>query len=159
MKENNVQQQLKEAGIDILKCMQCGMCTGSCPSGRHTSLNVRRLVRHAMRSPDVLEDKELWMCTTCYNCQERCPRRIDIVGAILRIRSIAAHEGIMLPEHQQVIKLLLEYGHAVPIDEMNMKKREELGLERLPETVHKDLEALNEVKTLLKACKLAEIID
>jgi len=159
MKENNVQQQLKEAGIDILKCMQCGMCTGSCPSGRHTSLNVRKLVRHAMRSQDVLEDNELWMCTTCYNCQERCPRRIDIVDAILRIRSIAAHMGIMLPEHQQVIKLLLEYGHAVPIDEMNMKKREELGLERLPETVHKDPVALKEVKTLLKACKLSEIID
>ncbi|WP_370571695.1 CoB--CoM heterodisulfide reductase subunit C [Methanomethylovorans sp.] len=159
MNENNVQEQLKEAGIDILKCMQCGMCTGSCPSGRHTSLNVRRLVRHAMRSRDVLEDEELWMCTTCYNCQERCPRRIDIVDAILKIRSIAAHEGIMLPEHKQVIKLLLEYGHAVPIDEMNMKKREELGLDRLPETVHKYPEALDEIKMLLKVCKLAEIIE
>jgi heterodisulfide reductase subunit C len=47
----------------------------------------------------------------------------------------------------------------VPIDETNMKKREDLGLERLPETVHKDPEALNEVKRLLNACKLAEIID
>ncbi|WP_370575992.1 CoB--CoM heterodisulfide reductase subunit C [Methanomethylovorans sp.] len=159
MNENNVQEQLKEAGIDILKCMQCGMCTGSCPSGRHTSLNVRRLVRHAMKSRDVLEDEELWMCTTCYNCQERCPRRIDIVDAILKIRSIAAHERIMLPEHKQVIKLLLEYGHAVPIDEMNMKKREELGLDRLPETVHKYPEALDEIKMLLKVCKLAEIIE
>jgi heterodisulfide reductase subunit C len=159
MNGNDVQEQLKLAGIDILKCMQCGMCTGSCPSGRHTSLNVRRLVRHAMRSRDVLEDKELWMCTTCYNCQERCPRHIDIVDAILRIRSIAAHEGIMLPEHKQVIKLLLEYGHAVPIDEMNMKKREEIGLERLPETVHKYPEALDEIKMLLKVCKLADIID
>ncbi len=159
MNENNVQEQLKEAGIDILKCMQCGMCTGSCPSGRHTSLNVRRLVRHAMKSRDVLEDEELWMCTTCYNCQERCPRRIDIVDAILKIRSIAAHGGIMLPEHKQVIKLLLEYGHAVPIDEMNMKKREELGLDRLPETVHKYPEALDEIKMLLKVCKLAEIIE
>lgn len=159
MKENNVQEQLKEAGIDILKCMQCGMCSGSCPSGRHTSLNVRKLIRHAIRSQDVLEDEELWMCTTCYNCQERCPRCIDIVDAILKIRSIAAHKGIILPEHKQVIKLLLEYGHAVPIDEANMKKREELGLERLPETVHKDIEALNEVKKLLNVCKLADIID
>lgn len=159
MNEDNIQKQLKEAGIDILKCMQCGMCTGSCPSGRHTSLNVRRLVRHAMKSPDVLKDKELWMCTTCYNCQERCPRNINIVDAILKIRSIAAHEGIILPEHKHVIELLLEYGHAIPIDEMNMKKREEIGLESLPETVHKYPEALKEVKKLLEVCKLAEIID
>ncbi|WP_321419632.1 CoB--CoM heterodisulfide reductase subunit C [uncultured Methanomethylovorans sp.] len=159
MNGNDVQRQLKEAGIDILKCMQCGMCTGSCPSGRHTSLNIRRLVKHAIKSRDVLEDKELWMCTTCYTCQERCPRRIDIVDAILKIRSIAAHEGIMLTEHRQVIKLFLEHGHAVPIDEINIKKREELGLEMLPETVHKYSDALDELKTLLKVCKLAEIID
>lgn len=154
-----MQEQLKEAGIDILKCMQCGMCTGSCPSGRHTSLNVRRIVRHAMKLKDVLHENELWMCTTCYNCQERCPRNIDLVDAILKIRSIAAHEGIMLPEHRQVIKLLLEYGHAIPIDEINMKKRGELGLEVLPETVHKYPGSLDEVKKLLKVCRLREIID
>ncbi|MBC7085282.1 MAG: CoB--CoM heterodisulfide reductase subunit C [Methanomethylovorans sp.] len=159
MNKNNVQEQLKEVGIDILKCMQCGMCSGSCPSGRHTSLNVRRLIRHACKNPDVLRKKELWMCTTCYNCQERCPRNINIVDAILKIRTIAAHEGMILAEHRHVIKLLIEYGHAVPIDEMSMNKREQLGLERLPETVHKYPEALEEIKTLLKSCNLDKILD
>ena len=65
----------------------------------------------------------------------------------------------MLTEHRQVIKLFLEHGHAVPIDEINIKKREELGLEKLPETVHKYPDALDELKTLLEVCKLAEIID
>ena len=39
-------------------------------------------------------------------------------------------------------KWLLECGHAVPLDEETKKKREELGLEPIPETVQKYPEAL-----------------
>jgi heterodisulfide reductase subunit C len=138
--------------------MQCGVCSGSCPSGRHTSLNIRKIVRNATRTTDVLKDEQLWMCTTCYNCQERCPRNIDIVDSILAIRAIAVREGIMLKEHQNVCRLLIEYGHAVPIDEKNKKKRTELGLEELPETVHKYPDELEEVKILLNSCAFEELL-
>ncbi len=30
---------------DILTCFQCGTCHASCPSGRYTSLNIRKIVR------------------------------------------------------------------------------------------------------------------
>ncbi len=143
---------VKNACKDIFKCMQCGVCSGSCPSGRHTSLNIRKLVRKAARNSDVIREEELWMCTTCYNCQERCPRNIDIVDAVLGIRTLAAHEGIMHSEHRKVSELLLEHGHAVPIDEENRKKRVEIGLEELPETVHKYPEELEEIKKLLSSC-------
>ncbi|WP_406655583.1 CoB--CoM heterodisulfide reductase subunit C [Methanolobus sp. ZRKC2] len=151
--------EVKEACKDIFKCMQCGVCSGSCPSGRHTSLNIRKLVRKAAKNSNILQDEELWMCTTCYNCQERCPRNIDIVDAMLKIRAIAAHEGIMHPEHITVSELLLEYGHAVPIDEENRKRRIKLGLNELPETVHKYPEELEEVKILLDSCEFNRVVD
>ncbi|MDW7730840.1 MAG: CoB--CoM heterodisulfide reductase subunit C [Methanolobus sp.] len=150
---------IKNVPKDIFKCMQCGVCSGSCPSGRHTSLNIRKLVRKAAKTADVLLDEELWMCTTCYNCQERCPRNIDIVDAVLTIRTIAAHEGIMHPEHRKVSELLMEYGHAVPIDDENRKKRIDLGLNELPETVHKYPEELEEVKLLLVSCGFDVLLD
>lgn len=139
--------------------MQCGVCSGSCPSGRHTSLNIRKIVRNATKNTDVLRDEQLWMCTTCYNCQERCPRNIDIVDSVLAIRTLAVREGIMLEEHRNVGKLLVEYGHAVPIDENNKVKRTKLGLEELPETVHKYPDGLEEVKTLLKSCGFEELLE
>ncbi|MCO5382179.1 MAG: CoB--CoM heterodisulfide reductase subunit C [Methanosarcina barkeri] len=149
---------LKAAGLDVLSCMQCGTCTGSCPSGRHTGLNTRRILRDACKNrATVLSDEALWLCTTCYTCQERCPRGIPITDALLELRRLAVKEGFMLPQHRLISKMVLECGHAVPLDEETKKKREELGLDPIPETVQKYPEALQELKNLLKACKFDEL--
>lgn len=142
-------QLLEDANFSVLTCIQCGTCTGSCPSGRFTAFNTRRIVLAARRNEDVYHDPNLWMCTTCYQCQERCPREIDIVDAILALRSEAVHAGIMLQAHRDVCELMIETGHAVPIDEETKMKRERLGMRAIPETVHSFPDALKDVKTLL----------
>ena len=144
--------------ISILKCMQCGICSGSCPSGRFMELNIRTLIKKSASGRPVLDEDELWMCTTCYSCQERCPRQIKIVDWLLSVRSKAVHEGNIKPEHKQVIKNLLDTGHAVPINQENIEKRERLGLNSLPSTVVKDDGALKDVKNLLKSCGFDTII-
>ena len=150
---------LKDAGLDVLSCMQCGTCTGSCPSGRHTALNTRRIIRDARKNRvAILSDDALWLCTTCYTCQERCPRNIPITDALLELRRLAIKEGFMLPEHRKISEMVMECGHAVPLDEETKKKREELGLDPIPETVQKYPEALQEVRNLLKACKFDELV-
>ncbi|MGP8322088.1 MAG: CoB--CoM heterodisulfide reductase subunit C [Methanosarcinaceae archaeon] len=158
MSETGVLTNLQEERLDVLTCIQCGTCSGSCPSGRYTSLNTRRIIKKARKGRDVLHDDDLWMCVTCYNCQERCPRGIKIVDVILAIRTIAVHEGIMLPEHRDVSRFVLEYGHAVPINDEIKKMREKLGLESLPETVHKYPDSLEDVKTLLRSCEFDKLV-
>jgi heterodisulfide reductase subunit C len=155
---NELLEVLKAAGLDVLSCMQCGICTGSCPSGRHTGLNTRRIIRDARKNRAVLSDKDLWLCTTCYTCQERCPRGIPITDTLLELRRLAVREGFMLPEHRQVSKMVLGCGHAVPLDEETKKKREELGLDPIPETIQKYPEALKQLQTLLRACKFDELV-
>jgi heterodisulfide reductase subunit C len=152
MDSNTVTEMLKEASSETLRCMQCGVCSSSCPSGRQTSLNIRKLVKTAGKDTEILRSEELWMCTTCYNCQERCPRGIDIVDTVLNIRAIAAHQSIIFPEHKIVCQMLIKYGHAVPINEESKTKRIEIGLEEYPETVHKYADAMDEVKKLLLSC-------
>lgn len=150
---------LKAAGLDILSCMQCGTCTGSCPSGRQTALNTRRILRDARKNRvAILSDDALWLCTTCYTCQERCPRNIPITEALLELRRLAIKEGFMLPEHRKISEMVVEFGHAVPLDEETKQKREELGLDPIPETIQKYPEALQELRNLLKACKFDEIV-
>ncbi len=106
----------------------------------------------------VLSDDNLWLCTTCYTCQERCPRGVPITDTILNLRRLAVREGLILPEHRKVAEMVMERGHAVPLDEETKKKREELGLEPIPDTVQKCPEALEELKILLKICKFDELI-
>lgn len=144
---------IREAG----KCMHCGICSAGCPSGRHTNLNIRRLLRKTLKSRDI-PDEQLWMCTTCYNCQERCPRAIKIVDILLDIRALSVREGRIMPEHRVVCEMLLQYGHAVPINEENRIKRVHMGLDELPETVHKYNEGLEEVQKLLSSCGFDRLI-
>lgn len=145
------------ADFNILKCMQCGLCSGSCPSGRHTALNIRRFVRRVSLGLPAEEDESLWACTTCYNCQERCPRSVRIVDMVLRIRQDAVHRGIILEPHRKVTALLVETGHAVPINTENEEKRKQLGLPIHPPTVHTSLQGLEEVRKLLKSCGFERI--
>ncbi|MBA1343456.1 MAG: CoB--CoM heterodisulfide reductase iron-sulfur subunit C [ANME-2 cluster archaeon] len=155
---SSISDALKDAGLSVLACLQCGTCSGSCPSGRYTEMVTRKIVRDARVGRDVLQDPDLWLCTTCYTCQERCPREIKIADAILAIREIAVHEGIMLPAHRKVSQLVLECGHAVPINDVVKEKRERLGMDALPETVHKYPEALSEVQTLLGRCGFDKLV-
>lgn len=149
---------LKDEGYSVLSCIQCGTCTGSCPSGRYTSFNVRKLVIDARRDQDVLHDETLWMCTTCYKCQERCPRGIRIVDALLTLRTEAVHKGVMLPEHRTVAAALIRSGHGVPINAEGKKRRMVMGLSELPGTVHRYKNALDEVQCLLKSTGFDRLI-
>ena len=141
---------------EILTCFQCGTCTGSCPSGKYTSLNVRRIIKDS-NTKDISDQLDLWMCTTCYNCQERCPRGIKITDAILELRAEAVRKGRILPAHRAICKFLIETGHSVPIDDIHMEIREKIGLEE-PETVRKYPLALREVKKLLESTGFIELI-
>ena len=71
-------------------CYQCGSCTAACPWGQFTNQNfsVRTFIREAQIGIfDGLED--LWLCTTCAQCQPLCPRGVDIVDVFRAIRTLA----------------------------------------------------------------------
>ena len=109
-----------DAGIDTVKhCFQCGTCSGSCPSGRRTPYKVRQIVRKCLLGlkEEVITDDALWMCTTCYTCQERCPRSVKIVEIIKKARNIAAHAGYMAKGHKMTGVFVMNTGHAVPIND------------------------------------------
>ena len=98
------------------------------------------------------------MCTTCYECQERCPRDIKIVEIVKAIRNVAAHEGYMALSHKKTGSFVAKTGHAVPINDKVKTLRKEIGLDEIPATTHKFPEALEEVQTLIKATGFDELI-
>ena len=77
---------------------------GSCPSGRLTAFRTRQLIRKAQLGlkDDILQSPDLWMCTTCYSCVERCPRDVEIVDIITVMRNMAVKEGFMADEHKKI---------------------------------------------------------
>jgi heterodisulfide reductase subunit C len=162
---DNVDLEFKETimknGSDSLAvCYQCGTCSGACPSGRRTPYIIRQLVRKALLGlkEEVINDDNIWMCTTCYECQERCPRDVKIVEIVKAIRNVAAHEGHMALAHKKTGSYVIKTGHGVPINDATKQLRKEIGLDEIPPTTHKYPEALDEVQKLIKDTEFDKLV-
>jgi heterodisulfide reductase subunit C len=107
---------------------------------------------------EVISDDALWMCTTCYTCQERCPREIKIVEIVKMARNIAALNGFMAPAHKATGSFVIKTGHGVPINDATMELRKRVGLGELPPTVHSFPEALKEVQTICELTGFNDLI-
>ena len=150
-----------DAGIETVKhCFQCGTCSGSCPSGRRTPYKVRQIVRKCLLGlkEEVIADDALWMCTTCYTCQERCLRSVKIVEIIKKARNIAAHAGYMAKPHKMTGVFVMNTGHGVPINDATKALRAKIGLAEIPPTTHAYPEALEEVQKICKLTGFDELI-
>ena len=124
-------------GEEVKMCFQCGTCTAGCPSGRRTSYRVRKLMRMAQlgMKEEIINRDELWECSTCYTCVERCPRQVPVVDIVIALRNIAVAEGHMFENHKNTARNLAKYGHTVSVQDKITALREELGLPGVPPTV------------------------
>ena len=153
--------EVMEAGAEsVALCFQCGTCTGACPSGRRTPYRIRNVVRKSVMGlkEEVIADDTIWMCTTCYECQERCPRGIKIVDVVKTVRNFAAQAGYMAPAHKMTGSFVIKTGHGVPINDATMALRKSVGLGELPPTTHQFPEALEEVQKIMKATGFDNLI-
>ena len=138
-------------------CIQCGECTASCLSGNWTSLKTRTIMRKALIGDyTALSDDDLWFCTTCFQCYERCPRTIPVTDIIIKMRNIAVLEGFLPEQLKGVIKNVVNTGHAVPLGEDTKKwakLREAHGLPALPPTVRRFPDQFDEIQKILTKIK------
>ena len=85
--------------LELFGCIQCGKCTGGCPVARKTVLNIRRMIYHMLVEPelDVHAHQELWDCTCCFTCVERCPKDVRPADLIIELRGQLVESG-RIPE-------------------------------------------------------------
>jgi heterodisulfide reductase subunit C len=103
------------------------------------------MARASYGDASVLEDPDIWLCTTCYNCYDRCPRDLKVTDAIIELRNLASARGFMSDKHRKTVDLFHQYGHAVPINDKVKEIRKALGLEELPPTIFRYPEELRQL--------------
>lgn len=83
-------------GISNLeRCIQCGTCGGSCPSGPdmdHTPRALFALINAEMVEL-VLKSNTPWFCVSCYYCMTRCPQDVHITDLMYTLKRFAIHSG------------------------------------------------------------------
>jgi Fe-S oxidoreductase len=87
--------EIKGTGGEAFKyCYQCGLCDTVCPWNRVSNFSMRHLVRQAAFGLPEIEGEDIWRCTTCGSCPQRCPRGVGTVDVAVSFRRIATKYGI-----------------------------------------------------------------
>ncbi len=105
-----VKKDLKASpSLELLKCIQCGMCASLCPAARYSDYNPREMVKKVLDGDeDIVSDDDIWNCFYCYTCHSVCPvnNSPSEVNQILRQKAINEENGI------EKIASFLTYGES-----------------------------------------------
>ncbi|MDP3063620.1 MAG: (Fe-S)-binding protein [Chloroflexota bacterium] len=109
-------QVMERAGEGrVAACIQCGVCSGSCPVG-HVMAFPPRLAIAAMRAglvSRVVSSNTPWLCVGCLTCTSRCPSQVVIAEALIpALREALVADGTRVPaELQTVFESASRYGN------------------------------------------------
>jgi len=99
----------------IASCIQCGVCSGSCPVGSVMDFAPRMAIA-ALRARDperVVVSNTPWLCVGCLTCVTRCPASVEIAEDLFpAIREAVVTQGTDVPDElQDVFESTARYGN------------------------------------------------
>ena len=126
-------------GQDLTACFQCAKCSAGCPVSDKVNIQIHEVMRMLLFGLDeVLDTDMVWLCTTCYTCQERCSQGVEIADIMLALRNIAVREGHAPKALVDQAVSLIENGRLAKVVGSTNRLRLKLGLPKLS-TSSKDI--------------------
>ena len=87
-KELLKEQVIRASGVNQLKCMRCGKCSGTCPSYDEMEYHPHQFV-YMVETGDIetlMKSESVYKCLSCFACVERCPRGVEPAKIIEAVR-------------------------------------------------------------------------
>ncbi|CAN2041969.1 dimethylglycine catabolism B [Candidatus Magnetomoraceae bacterium gMMP-15] len=125
--------------LDFYSCTDCGRCSDQCPanavgrplSPRFISIKCRDYAfnKYPIKGESindmpliggVLEEDEIWSCTTCGACEAECPLFIEYIDKIVDLRRGMVDEGMVPQSLQKPLGALEKRGN--PYGKMEKKR-------------------------------------
>ncbi|MCC8034545.1 MAG: 4Fe-4S dicluster domain-containing protein [Rikenellaceae bacterium] len=97
----------------LSSCMNCGVCTGVCPSAEFYNYDPRQIVNIVQSRDDdsieeILRSEALWYCGECMSCRPRCPRGNTPGYVIQALRKLSQSEGFFVESEKGRQQLALK---------------------------------------------------
>ena len=146
----------RPGGETITRCYQCGTCASSCPVAKLDSrFNPREIIKLSLlgEKEEILSGDPIWLCCSCYNCQERCPQKVEIADIIYAIRNIAFKKGYIPKIYSEFASALTTEGRIGKVSKFVENKRAGVGLPTLQPT---GIEALEKIFAATGFSKLSQ---
>ena len=100
-----------DGGESLRDCYQCGKCVPVCPVQHVGSYGPRKLHVKVLRGNNLIDDPDLWLCTTCGNCFRVCPKEVNPLQIMPAIREQAVLQGKVPDELAQAFANLQRQGN------------------------------------------------
>lgn len=83
-------------GSCVRWCVQCGMCSASCPNVSQMEYSPRKIIAliRAGKKYEVLASNSMWVCASCYLCTVRCPKDVKPTELMHTLECLAVHYGL-----------------------------------------------------------------
>jgi len=150
---------------EMLTCTLCGFCKSVCPyfEDNQWDPSVARgkvILAYGLSRGEIPADESvverLYQCTTCADCERRCPSNIQVVDIVEAARADIVEAGRALPAHKKIVENIRRtrnpYGETVPASIDAPTKKAEVGYfvgctarYRLPEIAHHTVSILRKL--------------
>jgi heterodisulfide reductase subunit C len=121
----------------LMACFACKTCVTSCPvtevNPAFSPLKLMRMALWGLKQA-LLSSDEVWLCSSCYTCQERCPMEVRITDILTQLKNMAVREGYAPTGVRAQLDLVKGNGRIYPLDDFDNKKRGKVDLPALPTT-------------------------
>ena len=101
-------------GDNLRHCIQCGVCSATCPLSLYMDYTPRRLINLAREGfkKEVLGSFTIWLCASCYACRVECPKKIQVTDIMYALKRRAIQDGVY-PARFPIPVLAKEFGRMI----------------------------------------------
>ena len=100
----------KLSGQKLLSCYQCGKCSAGCPMVEAMDILPNQIIRLLQlgQIEDVKDSKTIWICASCFTCEARCPKGVDLSKIMEAVRVLLLRKGVDFIEVSKLSEVELE---------------------------------------------------
>lgn len=127
-------------------CYQCGACVADCPANNYSNtFNPRLILLKALLGFEdelIGPDSDIWNCTNCYTCSERCPQDVRPVDVIIALKNLCVLRAQAPEVVSKIAQSVRETGITTKVTGLVDKRRQEYKLSPLKELPVDELKKL-----------------
>lgn len=107
---NKIFPEVANLREQVISCMQCGTCSGSCPSASRMDLTPRQVMLALQMGleEEAVRCQAIWYCAACYMCTARCPRAIPVSDIMGALRTLSLRRGLAVQRDKVFVKSFLD---------------------------------------------------
>jgi Fe-S oxidoreductase len=113
-------ERAKKLEKEMLTCTFCGFCKSVCPyfDDNQWDPAVARgkiILAYGLTRGDIEPDesivRRIYQCTTCKDCERRCPSNIKVIEIVKAARGDLVEAGHILPAHSKIVENIKKSGN------------------------------------------------